>query len=103
MKPPSGNANSVSLVTLRLASLSALGWLETGLFVLEKVTCLLWFGHCLPHLKASGLWQGQGSRPVSQVFRHGGKTTVQGSVLKESGVLQGRPRPSPGLGMSVGE
>lgn len=29
--------------------------------------------------------------------------TVQGSVLKESGVLQGRPRPSPGLGMSVGE
>lgn len=27
------------------------------LFVLE-VTYLLWLGHCLPRLKASGLWQG---------------------------------------------
>lgn len=31
-----GNANSTSLVTLRGASLSALGWLQTGFYLLWR-------------------------------------------------------------------
>lgn len=64
LEPPSGNARSASLVTLRPAS-QRLGLAANRfLFVLEKATCLLWLG--LPHLKASGLWQ---ERDLSQLPR----------------------------------